>query len=66
MDCTYERGTYRPHACTVTLAGSAAPIRVAYAGWDDPANAVEPPPGVEPPRAPAPSPSLSPAPRGGQ
>jgi hypothetical protein len=53
MDCTYERVTYRPRACTVSLQGLTAPIQVTYAGWDDPANVIEPPPGVPPPVQPA-------------
>ncbi len=60
MDCTYERGTFRPHACTVTLLGSDVPIQVAYGAWDDPANAVEPPPGVPAPAQPSPMPSRTP------
>ncbi len=56
MDCTYDKETYRPRECTVTLQGSTTPIRVSYSGWDDAANLVEAPPGVpEPPPAPAPS-----------
>jgi hypothetical protein len=57
MECTYDKATFRPLTCSVTLQGLSAPIQVAYGGWDDPANAVEPPPGVAPPPAPSPSPS---------
>ena len=60
MDCTYQRGTYRPLACSVTLVGSPSPIEVTYGGWDDPANAIEPPAGVAPPAQPAPAPSAAP------
>ena len=64
MDCTYDKETYRPRACTVTLQGSTTPIQVSYSGWDDAANLVEPPPGVpEPPPASA-APAPSPSPRG--
>jgi hypothetical protein len=63
MDCTYDKETYRPRACTVTLQGSTTPIQVSYSGWDDAANLVEPPPGVpEPP--PSAAPAASPSPRG--
>ncbi|HEX3463375.1 MAG TPA: hypothetical protein VHS78_04930 [Candidatus Elarobacter sp.] len=62
MECTYDKTTFRPGTCSVTLQGLSAPVQVAYAGWDDPANVVEPPPGVAAP--PAPSPSPSPSPRG--
>ncbi|HTD37196.1 MAG TPA: hypothetical protein VK669_06770 [Candidatus Limnocylindrales bacterium] len=66
MDCTYDKATFRPRACTVVLQGSPAQIHVAYGGWDDPANVVEPPPGVAPPPPPTPPPSPSPSasPRG--
>jgi len=66
MDCTYDKATFRPRACTVVLQGSPAQIHVAYSGWDDPANVVEPPPGVPPPPPPTPPPSPSPSasPRG--
>jgi hypothetical protein len=57
MDCTYDKETYRPRECTVTLQGSTTPIRVSYSGWDDAANLVEAPPGVTVPPAPSPSPS---------
>jgi len=60
MDCTYDKVTYRPRACSVLVRGLTSPLRVSYAGWDDPANAVEPPPGVAPP---APLPAASPTPR---
>jgi hypothetical protein len=46
MECTYDKATYRPRSCNVTLQGIPEVVRVTYAGWDDPANAVEPPPGV--------------------
>jgi hypothetical protein len=60
MDCTYDKFTYRPRACSVLLRGMGSPLQVSYAGWDDPANAVEPPSGVA---APLPLPSASPGPR---
>jgi hypothetical protein len=60
MDCTYDKETYRPRECIVTLQGSTIPIRVSYSGWDDAANLVEPPPGVPAPPAAAPAPSPSP------
>jgi hypothetical protein len=59
MDCTYDKDTYRPRECTVTLQGSTTPIHVSYSGWDDAANLVEAPPGV-----PEPTPAPSPSPRG--
>lgn len=49
MECTYDKSTYRPRACSVTLQGLASPLQVTYAGWDDPANAIDAPPGVAPP-----------------
>jgi hypothetical protein len=61
MDCTYDKVTYRPRACSVLVRGLGSPLQVSYAGWDDPANAVEPPAGVAPP--PPPQPSASPGPR---
>jgi hypothetical protein len=61
MECTYDKATYRPRACTVVLQMLPAPLRVTYDKWNDPANVVEPPPGVAPP-TPAPAPSGSPAP----
>jgi hypothetical protein len=60
MDCTYDKVTYRPRACSVLLRGMGSPLKVSYAGWDDPANAVEPPPGIA---APAPLPSASAGPK---
>jgi hypothetical protein len=60
MDCTYDKVTYRPRACSVLVRGLGSPLQVSYAGWDDPANAVEPPAGVAPP---PPLPSASPGPR---
>lgn len=64
MDCTYDKATFRPRACTVVLQGSPEQIHVAYGGWDDPANVVEPPPGVPAPPPPTPSPAPSASPRG--
>jgi hypothetical protein len=49
MDCTYDKVTFRPRTCNVTLRGVATPLQVTYAGWDDPTNAVEPPSGVPEP-----------------
>ena len=66
MECTYDKVTYRPRACSVVVAGLASSLTVTYAGWDDPANAVEPPPGVDapPPYAPpAAAPTAPPPPR---
>ena len=60
MDCTYDKVTYRPRACNVLLRGMAAPLKVSYAAWDDPANAVEAPPGVP---EPTPLPKASGAPK---
>jgi hypothetical protein len=62
MECVYDKETFRPRSCSVTLQGLSAPLQVTYAGWDDPANAVEPPPGVSPPAAP-PAAAPSPGPR---
>ena len=63
MDCTYDKTTYRPRTCTVVVLGVPAPLRVTYDKWDDPANAVEAPPGVPPPTpAPAPTAPGMPAP----
>ena len=59
MDCTYDKVSYRPRACNVLLRGMAAPLKVSYAAWDDPANAVEAPPGVA---EPSPLPKASGAP----
>jgi hypothetical protein len=63
MECVYDKETFRPRTCTVTLQGLPAPLQISYAGWDDPANAVEPPAGVSAP--PPPSPAPSPSPRAG-
>ena len=60
MECLYDKDTYRPRTCSVTLQGLSAPLQVTYAGWDDPANAVEPPAGVAPPPVPTPAPSPGP------
>jgi hypothetical protein len=58
MECTYDKTTYLPHGCTVILQALPVPVRVTYDRWNDPANVVEPPPGVAPPTpAPAPAPS---------
>ena len=59
MECTYDKTTYRPRTCTVVLQAVPVPLRVTYDKWNDPSNAVEPPPGVAPP-TPAPSPSAKP------
>jgi hypothetical protein len=55
MECTYDKTTFLPHACTVVMQSLPAPLHVAYDRWNDTANVVEPPPGVAPP-TPAPSP----------
>jgi hypothetical protein len=60
MECTYDKATFRPHACTVVLQALPTPLHVTYDKWDDPSNAVEAPPGVPPP-TPAPLPSAGPA-----
>jgi hypothetical protein len=61
MECTYDKVTFRPHTCTVVLQALPTPLHVTYDKWNDPSNAVEPPPGVPPPTpAPAPSPTASP------
>jgi hypothetical protein len=62
MECTYDKVTYRPHACTIVLQALPTPLHVTYDKWNDPSNVVEAPPGVAPPtpapvRAPAPAPS---------
>jgi hypothetical protein len=54
MECTYDKATYRPRACTIVVLGISAPVRVTYDKWNDPANAVEAPAGVPPP-TPAPA-----------
>jgi len=56
MECTYDKATYLPHACTVVLQALPVPVRVTYDRWNDPANVVEAPAGVAPP-SPAPSPA---------
>jgi hypothetical protein len=62
MECTYDKRTYRPYACTVVLQGLTTPIHVTYDKWDDPSNVVEPPPGVP---VPTPPPELPPSPQPG-
>jgi hypothetical protein len=57
MECTYDKATYRPRACNVTLQGLPSAVQVTYASWDDPSNAVEAPSGVAPPVRPSPLPS---------
>ncbi len=56
MECTYDKTTFLPHACTVVLQALPTPVHVTYDRWNDPANVVEAPPGVAPP-TPAPSPA---------
>ena len=63
MECTYDKATYRPHACTVVLQALPTPLHVTYDKWDDPSNVVEAPPGVPPPTPPPVRPSPSPSPR---
>ncbi len=58
MECTYDKATYLPHTCAVVLQALPTPLRVTYDRWNDPANVIEPPPGVAPP---TPSPAPSPA-----
>ena len=58
MECTYDKATYLPHACTIVILSAPTPVHVTYDRWNDPANVVQPPPGVPPP-TPAPSPSPS-------
>lgn len=55
MECTYDKATFLPHACTVVMQSLPAPLHVVYDRWNDAANVVEAPPGVAPP-TPAPSP----------
>ena len=62
MDCTYDKVTYRPRACSILVRGLWSPLQVSYMGWDDPANAVEPPAGVPEP-IPLPKASPPPGPR---
>ena len=65
MDCTYDKISFRPRTCNVTLRGVAVPLLVTYAGWDDPSNAVEPPAGVpEPVPLPLPKATAVPKPPG--
>ena len=59
MECTYDKTTFRPHACTVVLQALPTPLHVTYDKWNDPSNVVEAPPGVAPP-TPAPAPSAHP------
>jgi hypothetical protein len=60
MECTYDKETYRPHACTIVVLGLSAPVRVSYDKWNDPSNTVEAPAGVAPPTpAPAPTPTAA-------
>ena len=56
MECSYDKATYRPRACTIVVLGVPAPLQVTYDKWDDPTNAVEAPAGVAPP-TPAPAPT---------
>ncbi len=60
MECTYDKATFLPHACTIVLQSLPTPLHVTYDRWSDPANVIEAPPGVAPP-TPAPSPAPSPA-----
>jgi len=62
MECTYDKETFRPHACTVVLQALPTPLHVTYDKWNDPSNVVEVPPGVAPP-TPPPAPAPSPSPR---
>jgi hypothetical protein len=55
MECTYDKATFLPHACTVVMQSLSAPLHVVYDRWNDAANVIEAPPGVAPP-TPAPSP----------
>ena len=56
MECTYDKATYLPHACTVLLQTLPVPLHVTYDKWNDPSNTIEPPPGIAPP-TPRPSPA---------
>ena len=62
MECTYDKASYRPHACTIVLQALPTPLHVTYDKWNDPSNVVEPPPGVAPP-TPAPVAAPAPSPR---
>jgi hypothetical protein len=59
MECTYDKATYRPRACTIVVLGVSAPLRVTYDRWNDPANTIEAPAGVAPP-TPAPAATAAP------
>ena len=67
MECTYDKTTYRPRACTIVVLGMPAPLRVTYDSWNDPSNTVEAPPAYRrrrrrPPdgaRMPAPAPTAA-------
>jgi hypothetical protein len=54
MECTYDKATFRPHACTVVLQALPTPLHVTYDKWDDPSNVIQAPPGVA---APTPAPA---------
>jgi len=61
MECTYDKATFRPHACTIVLQALPTPLHVTYDKWDDPSNVVEAPAGVAPPTPPpAPVPAAVP------
>ncbi|HEY6236883.1 MAG TPA: hypothetical protein VIW69_17410 [Candidatus Elarobacter sp.] len=61
MECTYDKATFLPHACTIVIQSLPTPLHVIYDRWSDPANVIEAPPGVAPPTpAPLPSPSAKP------
>ncbi|MDQ6942815.1 MAG: hypothetical protein M3169_09940 [Candidatus Eremiobacteraeota bacterium] len=62
MECTYDKTTFRPHACTIVLQALPTPLHVTYEKWNDPSNDVQAPPGVAPP-TPAPAPLPVPSPR---
>ena len=57
MTCTYDKTTYRPRTCGFDTV--AVRVTTTYENWDDPANVVDPPPGVAP-STPAPQPSATP------
>jgi|GEM_PF-2558659 len=62
MECTYDKVTFRPRACSISVQGLPAAIQVTYEDWNDRANAVEAPPGVAPPPPPS-APAAPPSPQ---
>jgi len=48
MTCSYEKATYRPRACWFKTVAQIY-VTTWYEHWNDPANVIEPPPGVPQP-----------------